>query len=262
MFLRKIIYVDDVNYSLLSLKEKLKDYYDVYTAQSVERLFEILAAVMPDLILLDVKMPGIDGFKAIQMLKADKRYSGIPIIFLTAQNDKDSVFMGLNLGAAAYVSKPYATNNLVETIESVFFPKIQKNPFEEFIKTEEETDKPCILAVDDVPMMLRTIQSALQDKYKVYALSKPEEISNLLKRIRPDLFLLDYKMPGLTGFDVVPIIRSFIAHKTTPIIFVTGVGTIDNMVMAAGLGACDFIVKPISVEALRAKVKKHIRKTW
>jgi len=255
---KRIVYVDDINHSLLSLKDRLKERYEVYPAQTVKTLFEILEFVRPDLILLDVNMPGINGFNAIQMLKSDSRYAEIPVIFFTAKNDKDSVFKGLNLGAAAYVSKPLSTEALIEQIEDIFCPR-RRSPYEEMLADGGDSDKPCILAVDDVPMMLRTIQSVLRDQYKVYMLTDPGEIRSFLRGIRPDLILLDYKMPELSGFDLIPIIREFPEHKETPIIFITADGTVDRMVTAAGLGACDFIVKPIKTDVLREKVAKHIK---
>jgi CheY-like chemotaxis protein len=256
---RRIVYVDDVNHSLISLKERLKSKYEIYPAQSVAIMFEILSRTTPDLILLDVNMPGVGGFDAIKRLKADARYSGIPVVFLTSQNDKDSVFIGLNLGASAYVNKPYTAESLIETIESVFNPDLKRNPFKEMMD-EEESEKPCILAVDDVTIVLHTIRHALQDLYKIYMLTNPAELETMLRSITPKLFLLDYGMPGLTGFDLIPIIRKFPEHKNTPIIFVTGDNTVEHMTKAAALGACDYILKPIKNNILRDKIAKHIKK--
>jgi len=257
---RKVIYVDDINHSLLSMKDRLKHKYEVYPAQSSARLFEVLSRVQPDVILLDVNMPGVDGFKTLEKLKADSRYAGIPVIFVTSQNDKDSIFKGMNLGAVAYVNKPFTAAALIEQIEGVFNPGKKQSTFVEQLMGEEDPDKPCILAIDDVSVMLRTIQSALRELYAVYVLNNPDELKNILRSIKPDLFLLDRNMPGLSGFDLVPIIRDHPDHKNTPIIFITADGTADNMMAAAVLGACDFIVKPINIQTLRDKVAKHIRK--
>ncbi|MCL2084973.1 MAG: response regulator [Oscillospiraceae bacterium] len=258
---RKIIYVDDVNYSLISLKERLKAHYEVYPAQSAHKLFEILERVEPDLILLDINMPDIDGYEVIMKLKADKRFAHIPVIFLTAQNDKDSVFKGLNLGAAAYVNKPFSTALLIEQIENVFKSEKLRNPFKDLLIGEEDFSKPSILAVDDFSVMLRTLHTALRDKYNVYTLTRPEELKSFLQSIVPHLFLLDYNMPVLSGFDLVPIIREFPEHKKTPIIFITSEGTVGNMSAAAYLGACDFIVKPVNITVLREKIDRHIRRS-
>ena len=256
---KKIIVVDDVVYMLMALKNRLKEYYEIYPADSVSKMFDILDYIKPDLILLDVNMPEVNGFEAIQRLKADVRFAEIPVIFLTAKTNDDHVFTGLNLGAAAYVSKPFSTAVLVEQIENVFNPSQKKNPFDDFVDGKD-ADKPCVLAVDDVAFMLTRIYNELRDKYRVYTLTKPENLKGMLYNIKPDLFLLDCNMPLLSGFDLVPIIRTFPEHKNTPIIFITSDGTSENMTMAAELGVCDFIVKPINSEMLHKKIEKHIRK--
>jgi len=70
--------------------------------------------------------------------------------------------------------------------------------------------------------------------------------------------LLDYKMPDLNGFELVPIIRSFEEHKDTPIIFLTSMGTTEHVSAAAMLGASDFLVKPFEPYTLQDKIAKHI----
>ena len=123
--------------------------------------------------------------------------------------------------------------------------------------------KPVIVSVDDSPVILNTISSVLSGEYKVFTLSKPSELERVLSKVQPDLFLLDYKMPESTGFDLIPVIRGFKEHANTPIIFLTSEGTIDNLTAAFALGACDFIVKPFSPDVLREKIAKHIvRRTW
>ena len=122
----------------------------------------------------------------------------------------------------------------------------------------EATRKLRVLAIDDAPVILKTIVSVLSDEYKVFTLANPAQLENFLQQITPDLFLLDYKMPALSGFDLIPVIRNFEEHKDTPIIFLTSMGTSDHVSAALSLGACDFIVKPINGKILREKTAKHI----
>ncbi|MCL2768198.1 MAG: response regulator, partial [Synergistaceae bacterium] len=121
-------------------------------------------------------------------------------------------------------------------------------------------NKPIILAVDDSPVILNTLSSILSDEYKVYTISKPTELEKVLKNLNPDLFLLDYMMPEINGFDLIPVIKSFKRHISTPIIFLTSEGQFDTVITALALGASDFIVKPFKPDALREKIMKHINK--
>jgi CheY-like chemotaxis protein len=125
---------------------------------------------------------------------------------------------------------------------------------------EEANRKPLILAVDDSPVILRSVSSVLSGDYKVFTLPKPTELSKVLQKVTPELFILDYQMPELSGFDLIPIIRGFEEHKDTPIIFLTSAGTIDNVTASLALGASDFIVKPFKPEILLEKIEKYIVK--
>jgi len=126
---------------------------------------------------------------------------------------------------------------------------------------DEAKHKPVILAVDDSCMILKSVASYLSDDYKVYMLGKSYLLEKMLTKIKPDMFLLDYNMPVLNGFELVPIIKSYAEHKATPIIFLTSEGTIDNVSSAVKLGACDFISKPVQPGALRERIARHIRNT-
>ena len=122
----KIIFVDDNMANLAMGRNLLKVYYEVYPAPSVTKLFEILDNINPDLILLDIEMPEIDGYQAIKMLKADPRFSDIPVIFLTSKSDEGSELEGFNLGAVDYVSKPFSGPLLLKRIANQFLITRQK----------------------------------------------------------------------------------------------------------------------------------------
>jgi len=128
----------------------------------------------------------------------------------------------------------------------------------EQVDSAEASRKMRVLAVDDSPIMLKNIASTLRDEYKVFTLSNSTQVERFLKQVSPELFLLDYKMPDINGFELVPIIRSFEEHKDTPIIFLTSMGTKDHISTAAMLGACDFVVKPFDSYTLHDKIAKHI----
>jgi len=253
--LKRIIHVDDVNYSLVSVKNRLNKIFNVIPANSSIKLYELLEKFIPDLILLDADMPEIDGYETIKGLKANDRFAHIPVVFLTGRSDRASVVKGLSLGASDYIFKPVQTEKLIETLDNILNPKEQ----EKSVKEDENNNKPGVLAVDDVASMLRAVQYALQDRYNVFLLSKPEGVPNFLKTEKPDLILLDYLMPTMSGFDLISIIKTIPEHKDTPIIILTTEGTMEHVKEAISLGASDFIVKPFKPKELNDKVAKHIR---
>jgi len=112
----KIIIVDDNMANLTMGRNMLKTFYEVYPAPSAAKLFEILENILPDLILLDIEMPEINGYEVIRKLKADAHLADIPVIFLTAKSDENSELEGLDLGAVDYISKPFSAPLLLKRI--------------------------------------------------------------------------------------------------------------------------------------------------
>jgi len=114
---KKIILVDDNQANLVACKETLQELFDIYPVISAEKMFELLKNVIPDLILLDVDMPEMNGYEALRQLKSNDVYKRIPVIFLTAMDDYRSEIEGLNLGAVDYITKPFISANLIRRVE-------------------------------------------------------------------------------------------------------------------------------------------------
>ena len=115
----QILVVDDVPANLEVIIETLASQsYDVAIAISGERALNRLQTYRPDLILLDVQMPGIDGFETCQQIKADPRLAAIPIIFITALSDTESIVKGFSLGAVDYVNKPFRESELLARVKT------------------------------------------------------------------------------------------------------------------------------------------------
>lgn len=112
-----IVLVDDDISNLKMGRNALSKNYEVYTAPSAERMFDLLRQYTPQLILLDISMPEMDGYQAIKILKDDPATKDIPIIFLTGKNDPDSELEGLRLGAIDYISKPFLADILNKRVE-------------------------------------------------------------------------------------------------------------------------------------------------
>ena len=259
---KKIFLVDDVSFSLVKTKQILKEYYTVFLMDSASGLFEMLEKVKPDLILLDINMPGVDGYETLKKLQNDKRYAEIPVIFLSGRQDEESIIKGLSLGAVDHVPKPYTAEDLHLRISKQLFP--QKHEYDLKIDDDKTVSRynrqQSILAVDDSPSMLRSIHFALRNTYKVHTLQKPENIKKVINSIKPDLFLLDYNMPEINGFELVKIIREYPEYSETPIIFLTSENTQEHLKQAISLGSSDYILKPFNANKLRDKIAKCLEK--
>jgi putative two-component system response regulator len=114
--MKTIFVVDDSSINLIVAENVLCDYYDVITMLSVSMMFELLEDVIPDLILLDIMMPDIDGFDALTQLRANMRYAGIPVMFLTSKNDAATEARGFEMGVMDFISKPFSGPVLLNRI--------------------------------------------------------------------------------------------------------------------------------------------------
>jgi len=105
---KTIFVVDDNDTNLSKAKEALKDQYRVMTLPSAAKMFTLLEKIIPDLILLDIEMPDMDGFEALDLLKKNSLYEGIPIIFLTSMTDAEVEVKGFQLGVIDFITKPFS----------------------------------------------------------------------------------------------------------------------------------------------------------
>ena len=102
-----VLVVDDTEANVDILVDALGEIYDVSVAMDGREAIETVAEEAPDLILLDIMMPELDGYEVCQRLKADERYAKIPIIFLTALTEIENKTKGFQMGAVDYITKPF-----------------------------------------------------------------------------------------------------------------------------------------------------------
>ncbi len=110
--MEKILIADDVPANIKMLGEILKDRYEIVVATNGERALKLANDCVPDLILLDVMMPGLDGFAACERLKASARTADIPVIFITASNTEQDIVRGFTVGGVDYITKPFNPTEL------------------------------------------------------------------------------------------------------------------------------------------------------
>jgi signal transduction histidine kinase len=128
---KTIFLVDDSRTILETGKNVLKDKYKVFPFLSANIMFDLLQRIVPDLILLDIEMPDMNGYEVIKHLKNNPQWTEIPVIFLTARTDAGSELEGLRLGAIDYVTKPFSPPILLKRIGNHLFIEMQRKQLKE-----------------------------------------------------------------------------------------------------------------------------------
>ena len=117
--MKHILIVDDVTTNLKSAAEVLQPYYQLSMAKSGKQALNFLKKSRPDLILLDIMMPEMDGYMTMEQIKLNSRTADIPVIFLTADTEYSSELKGIQMGAMDFITKPFEADVMLSRIEKV-----------------------------------------------------------------------------------------------------------------------------------------------
>ncbi|MEO7496898.1 MAG: EAL domain-containing protein [Massilia sp.] len=258
----RILIVDDVHENLHLLMHALSANHTMTAATSGEKALELARrAPQPELILLDIRMPGMDGYSVLSRLKADPLTADIPVIFVSALDDAADVTGGLMLGAADYITKPIDLDLLRVRVNTQLALRRYRQDsawFEDEFGAEPAS-APTVLLVDDVPENLLGLLEVLRDDYRVLIASSGERALDIVHgEDPPDLILLDIMMPGMGGLEVCRHIKAMPERSRIPVIFVTVANSKEDKLAGFELGASDYITKPFDIDEARARVRTHL----
>jgi two-component system, sensor histidine kinase and response regulator len=139
MLLPVVLVIDDQEANMRVVGQLLSGAgYDVVPALDGEQAFERICAGLPDLILLDMRMPGMSGFDVLKQLKTDPKTRGIPVIFLTADNDRDNVAHALAAGAVDYIIKPFLAQELLGRVKTHLDLKQSRDVLQGFVTEKQQ----------------------------------------------------------------------------------------------------------------------------
>ena len=138
--MKRILMVDDVTTNLKCAMEVLKGSYEISTAKSGRQAFLLLREFIPDLILLDINMPEMNGYEVMEKLKENPDTKDIPIIFLTAETDRESEIKGLKMGAMDFIRKPFEPEIMRSRIDKILQMTDQKKELMNIAQKDGLTD--------------------------------------------------------------------------------------------------------------------------
>lgn len=268
----RILVVDDVEPNVRLLEAKLTlEYYEVLTAMDGATALEVAAAERPDIILLDVMMPGMDGFETCRRLKADPVTRHIPVVLVTALDGREDKIKGLEAGADDFVTKPIDDIILFARVKSLVRLKAVMDELREREESGRrfgvDTDGAGrlrgsggrVLVIDDNPRQADKIAQQLTAEHRPVLETDPAA-ALIAARGPVDLIIVNVSSSEFDGLRLVAQIRSTEASRRTPILAVVDPADRPRLVKALELGVNDILPKPVDPEELEARARTQIRR--
>ena len=267
----RILVVDDVEVNVRLLEAKLTiEYYDVLTCNSGAAALTLAAEQQPDLILLDVMMPGMDGFETCRRLKAQAETRHIPVVLVTALDGRQDRIRGLEAGADDFLTKPIDDVILFARVKSL---TRLKQVMDELREREESSRRlgvdsngaarlrsegGRVLIVDDDLRQAERIALELGAEHRIAIETDPEAALAAAKGAL-DLIIVNVAAVNFDGLRIVAQAKSGDARRA-PILAIVDPSERPRMVKALELGAADILPRPIDTEELSARVRTQIRR--
>lgn len=271
----RVLVVDDILANIKLLEARLvAEYFEVLTATSGEAALEICARERVDVILLDVMMPGMDGFEACRRIKASKATQHVPVIMVTALDQTSDRIQGLEAGADDFLSKPVDDIALITRVKNLARLKVLNDEMLMRAATTEQMGLPDsvaitramrgesgrILLVDDHK---RSAARTMQAMAAVHDVFVDTDIQAALMRVAEhnfDLLMVSLSLASADGLRLCSQVRSLDRTRHMPIIVMVDPGDEARLLRGLDMGVNDYLVRPIDRHEMLARVKTQIKR--
>jgi two-component system cell cycle response regulator len=270
----QILVVDDIPANVKLLEAKLtSEYYDVITARDGFEAITQAKAHKPDIILLDVMMPGMDGFETCRKIKEDPEISHIPVVMVTALSEKADRLKGLDCGADDFLTKPINDMALFARVKSLIRIKMlldelrlrDKTSLQMGIQSDtqmvSDVSGARVLLVDDDTVQGKQIVAKLgEEKYTVEWL---EESTDALQKATAgdfDAVLISTTLGDADGLRLASQIKSQEETRNVPLLVLVDEDDTRLMYKSLELGINDYLTMPIDRNEMTARVRTQIRR--
>jgi len=270
----RVLVVDDVPANVKLLEAKLSaEYYEVITAVNGQQAIEVAEAEMPDIILLDVMMPIMDGFTACRKLKENSRLRHIPVIMITALDQPSDRVQGLLSGADDFISKPIKNNPLFPRVRSLIRLKMMTDE----LRARDITGQNLglanlsgwedggdimgrILIVDDQARSSARISGVLNEGgHAAQVVDDSAEALRLARGGAFDLIIVSLSMRNYDGLRLCSQFRTAEETRTIPLLIIVEDPEDSRLARGLDMGINDYLVRPIESNELFARVRTQLR---
>jgi two-component system, cell cycle response regulator len=267
----RVLVVDDVEANVKLLEAKLSsEYFEVLSAYDGRTALQIAGAELPDVILLDVMMPRMDGFEACRQLKANPRTADIPVVMVTALSDVANRVRGLEAGADDFLTKPGNDIALFARVRSL----VRLKRMMEELRVREgicgrfgDRDAPAgedagparILIVDDDEFAAAKMSETLLPIANSVACAA-SCAEALLLAVDTDLIIASLSIPGSDALRLVTQCRANEAFRQLPILLIAEDRDLPRLAKGLDLGANDYLIRPVDRNELLARTVTQVRR--
>src|SRR6476646_6441538 len=271
----RVLVVDDVDANVKLLEARLTaDYFEVRTARSGREALEICANERADVVLLDVMMPGMDGFEVCRRLKAETRTRHIPVIMVTALDQPADRVRGFEAGADDFLTKPVNDVALVKRVRNLARLKMLTDEMLMRASTEEQLGfagdlhKPFdqvarggrILLVEDNDSSYRRIQDALRGEFELAREADPASALLRLPDGDFDLIIVSLSLRDADGLRLCSQVRSLDRARHLPLLIIVEPGDDAPLLKGLDMAVNDYVVRPIDPNELLARVRTQLKR--
>jgi len=270
----RVLVVDDVPANLRLLEAKLRaEYFEVALAASGPEALALATAWSPDIVLLDVMMPGMDGYEVCRRLKAQEATAHIPVVMVTALTDQAERVRGLEAGADDFISKPVDTTLLFARLRALLRVKQVLDAWRQRAETakelgfetpsapeEEFIGARVLLAGGDAAEVAVVAEALSADGILVEHAPDEAAAWDRLQALLHDLVLVSLPLAGGDALRLASRLRAHGESRDLPLILLAAEDQRAAVLRAFDLGASDHVMRPVDPPELRARVRNQLRR--
>ncbi len=216
----------------------------------------------PDLVTMDINMPGINGIEALEQIK--KIDKNAKVLIISSESQELTILEGIHKGAIGFMVKPFSDERVLNSLKRIL-SSVEKKPQPDkeapALKdlNYDEDIKGLILIIDDSKMMLKVTSDILKkDGHNIITARKGRDGLELAKTGTPDIIMLDIEMPDMDGYDVLKELKKDEVTKNIPVIMHSSKTKKEDILLAMKLGVIDYIAKNCSEILIRGKIKSSL----
>lgn len=272
----RVLVVDDILPNVKLLEAKLSnEYYDVLTATSGAQALEIVTEKMPDIVLLDVMMPEMDGFEVCRQIKSNPNTAHIPVVMVTALTEATDRVKGLEVGADDFLSKPLNDTALMARVRSLVRLKMTVDEWRSRETTasnlgvserntsamHESYENARILIIEDEEFESEKMVAALaEDNDDVQVVTNGPNAMGFVTTEDFDIIIVSLDLSEEDGLRLCSHLKSNERTRSIPILMVSHEGDMSRIAHGLEIGTHDYILRPIDKNELLARVRTQIRR--